>query len=656
MGIKILLRIIRPHVIGAVVALVIFAAIMYFDARWYVAGAIALGLYIVYVSILIYLQKSVLVNYLSASSEEIEETLRYSLTNHPLPLCLVNSEGYIAMTNARFKDIFPKAKILKTKFVDIVGEKSLKQLREESGAGAKIIVGKNSYNVLSGFLNKDVSSSAMYYFMDSTEHDKLVKTYEEGKLCYCYLQVDNYEDIMLASPDEKRSLIAAGIETAVREFAALNEGSLLKYRESQYQIIFTRKFFEKMEIEKFPILDVARRLRTDADFPTSFSIGIGLSEASPDQAEEFAIYALDLARGRGGDQAVVKTADTVNYFGGRVQIIENRNKGKSRVMTHAIKQLIAEASNVLIMGHKNADMDSLGASIGMHKMVSANGRRAYIVLNDCNHSLDDVRKMAQESGNYRFVSGEDTLKLINRKTLLIVNDTHAPNMVDDNSLLSKVGNKIIIDHHRKMENMIEGATLIYMEPNASSTSELVTEILQYDENIRKIDKFEAEMLLGGIFIDTNNFSIKTGARTFEAAAWLRMNGADTTAVRQYLQSDMEDFKQRASITANAEFSNTGIAISRSDGVHSNSQIIAAQSADELLDIKGIRASFVVGATEKEVVISARSLGDINVQVIMEKFGGGGHLTMAAAQIENSTVEEVVNNLKKYIREAEGETE
>jgi c-di-AMP phosphodiesterase-like protein len=227
-------------------------------------------------------------------------------------------------------------------------------------------------------------------------------------------------------------------------------------------------------------------------------------------------------------------------------------------------------------------------------------------------------------------------------------------MVEVPGLLEKAEKMVLIDHHRKREIAIEGATLTYMEPNASSTSELVTEILQFDEAIRKLNRFEAELLLGGIFVDTNNFSVKTGTRTFEAAAWLRMNGAETTTVRQFLRNDMEDFKQRASITANAEFTDNGIAISRNEGIHDNAQIIIAQAADELLDIKGIRAAFVVGETSKYVAISARSLGDVNVQVIMEKFGGGGHLTMAAAQILDMTAEEVITKLKKFIREAEGE--
>jgi len=344
----------------------------------------------------------------------------------------------------------------------------------------------------------------------------------------------------------------------------------------------------------------------------------------------------------------------VSYYGGRVQVIENRSKGKSRVMSHAIRQLISDAGKVLIMGHKYADIDSLGSSIAIYRLAVTHGKDAAIVMSSYNQSLDDVMQIVKDNANYRFINAEDAVMRMSKDTLLIVVDAHVPDMVEEPALLAKAEKMVLIDHHRKRESVIEGATLTFMEPNASSTSELVTEILQFDENIRKLNRFEAELLLGGIFIDTNSFSVKTGTRTFEAAAWLRMNGAETTTVRQFFRNDMEDFRQRANITANAEFSENGIAISKNDGMHENAQIIIAQAADELLDIKGIRASFVVGATKQEVAVSARSLGDLNVQVIMEKFGGGGHLTMAAAQIKDTTIDEVITELKKYIREAEGE--
>jgi c-di-AMP phosphodiesterase-like protein len=652
-GGKILIKIAAPYILVGLALLAALAVLRVLGFSWYVFAAGVLA-YAVFALIIFGLQKKMIVDLLTASHDEIEETLRYSVSNHPLPLCLVNSEGVVAMVNSSFRQIFPDIKIFGSTTEDLLGDDRTQALRGGSKDVTILAAGRH-FRVLASYVNPGLSKSAMLYFLDETECNETKQLYEDEKLCYLYLIVDNYEDILQASPDESRSMRAAAIESLVRQLAEELGGSLLRYRDSSYQIIFKRRHYAKLAEGKFPILDQARNLETDADFPTSFSIGVGLGDDSPALAEEYASYALDLARGRGGDQAVVKGADTLEYFGGTVQVIENRNKGKSRVMSHAIRQLIAESSNVIVMGHKYADIDSFAASCALYRMAKTHGKEACVVLGDYNHSLADVHKLAVDSGAYKFVTGEEAEKFIFEDTLLIVVDTHVPDMVNTPALLGKTEKLIVIDHHRKRESVIEGATLTYMEPNASSSAELVTELLQFDDEIRKIDKLEAEMLLGGIFIDTNSFSVKTGSRTFEAAAWLRMNGAETTNVRAWLQSDMEDFRQRAAITANAEFTKSGIAISRSEGKHASAQIIAAQSADELLDIKGIRASFVVGATKKEVVISARSLGDLNVQRIMERFGGGGHLTMAAAQIPDTTIDDVIKKLKKYIKEAEGES-
>jgi len=591
---------------------------------------------------------------LAAAIGEIEETLRSSVANHPLPLCLVTGDGRISFANDSFRTAFPKLKILASTAKSLFGE-DVAQALARGDEEISVSAGGREFRVLGNFQSGATKKSKLLYFIDETEANAAKRLYEEEKLCYCYLSVDNYEEVLQASPDDTRSIRAAAIDSLIRKFAEALEGSLLRYRDGSYQIVFKRKYYEGLSEKKFEILDAARKLETDADFPTSFSLGIGLDGASPAEMNADALYALDLARGRGGDQAVVKNASTVEYFGGTVQVIENRSKGKSRVMSHAIRQLIGDSENVLVMGHRNPDIDSLGAACAISRMANRHGRESFVVLGDLPPSLAEVFNLAQETGNYKFISGEDAEKKIGQGTLLVVIDTHIPDMVDYPALLGKTEKLLVIDHHRKRESIIEGATLMYMEPNASSTSELVTELLQFDEEFRKIDKFEAEMLLGGIFIDTNNFSIKTGSRTFEAAAWLRRNGAETTNVRGWLQSNMEDFRQRASITANAEFSKTGVAISKSDGKHSNAQIVAAQSADELLDIKGVKASFVVGATNHEVIISARSLGELNVQRIMERFGGGGHLTMAAAQIKGGDINDIIKRLKKYIKEAEGES-
>ena len=653
MGKNILIQILRPYIIAALICVCGMGVLYYLEYPWlYVLLGILLA-YVIFAVVFYFVKKKMVVSLLQSAHDEIEETLRFSVTNNPLPLCLVNGEGEIAMANEKFKAIFPESKVFKTGIVDILGEEYVAELKADTEFGARISVDGAEYSVRAVFVSQTADKGAMYYFFDITQQEALKKLYKDEKPACLYLVADNYEDILQASPDQTRGLRAAAIENTVLKFAEEIEGAILRYRDSAWQIVFTYKDYNKLVENNFAILDTARSLENDADFPTSFSIGIGLAD-NPALAEEYADYALDLARGRGGDQAVVKTLEHVSYYGGRVQVIENRNKGKSRVMSHAIRQLISESKKVFIMGHKYADIDSLGASVALYRMVETHGKEAAIIKSDYNQSLDEIMNIINESGNYRFVRAEDARAQMDEDILLIVVDTHTPDMVEEPLLLEESQKVILIDHHRKRESIIEGAMLTYMEPNASSTAELVTEILQFDDRIRKLNRFEAELLLGGIFIDTNNFSIKTGTRTFEAAAWLRMNGAETTKVRQYLRNDMEDFRQRANITANAEFTKDGIAISMNEDRHDNAQIIIAQAADELLDIKGIRASFVVGATKKEVVISARSLGDINVQILMEKFGGGGHLTMAAAQVKNTTINDVITQLKEYIREAEGE--
>ena len=654
MGRSIFVKIVRPYIIAAIACICGMGLLHYYDIPWLYVFPGAIAAYAIFATIFYFVKKKMVFTMLQAAYDEIEETLRFSVANNPLPLCLVNGDGAIVMANEKFKAIFPDSKVFKTKISDILGEERVTALKADTELEVRISNDDSEYSVRAVYVSPAANKGAMYYFFDVTKLEALKRLYEDGKPALLYMTADNYEDILQASPDQTRGLRAAAIENTVLQFADELEGAVLRYRDSAWQIFFAQKNYQKLVENNFAILDAARSLENDADFPTSFSIGIGLAD-SPVLAKEYADYALDLARGRGGDQAVVKTVERVSYYGGRVQVIENRNKGRSRVMSHAIRQLIKESKRVFIMGHKYADIDSLGASIALYRMAETHGKEVALVKSGYNPSLSEVMETVIESGNYRFVHAEDARAEMDENVLLIVVDTHVSDMVEEPLLIKEAEKMILIDHHRKRESIIEGATLVYMEPNASSTSELVTELLQFDDSIRKLSRFEAELLLGGIFIDTNKFSVKTGTRTFEAAAWLRMNGAETTTVRQFLRNDMEDFRQRANITANAEFTANGIAISKNEGKHDNAQVIIAQAADELLDIKGIKASFVVGATRKDVVISARSLGDVNVQVIMEKFGGGGHLTMAAAQLKNTTIDAVITQLKKYIREAEGES-
>ena len=653
MGEKLLGKISRLYIAFALIAIIISAVFAVYCNRIEIAlvtAGIAV-LYLVSTIILKRYQRKWINKYLEGVEDEIESNLRDSIKFHPLPVCVVNSEETLAIVNDKFRKIFPNIQILNTKIQDLIGYDP-SELLPDGKDKFLINVGERTFNILPSYRASETSKSVMLYFVDVTEHENLKIKYQNERSCFAKVIVDNYDELLSKSSEDRKPIVSANIETAIRTWAARLESLVLKLKKDQYQLIFDRKHFKGLVDSKFSILDEVREIQTDAEFPASVSIGVGIDGASPAQTEEYAVTSLDLALGRGGDQAVVKSGRKVEYYGGKAQVFEIRNKGKSRVMAHALKRLIAHSSQVIVMGHINPDMDSFGASVGIHRIAFANNRRTYIVLNNDTLFIEDVYKEAVNSGTYNFVDNREALELAeNPDTLLVIVDTNVPDLLECKELLGKVDKKVLIDHHRKKENSIDNATLTFLEPNASSASELITELMQYDDDLRKINKSEADLLLAGIIVDTNSFSFRTGSRTFEAASWLRNNGGDSSSVRRLLQTGVVDFKLRAEIIANAAIDNYGIAISQIAGKHDNMQLIIAQAADELLGIKGILASFVVASNKDEVLISARSLGDLNVQVIMERFNGGGHLTAAAAQIKSKNVDEVVRTLKKYIKEA-----
>jgi c-di-AMP phosphodiesterase-like protein len=483
-----------------------------------------------------------------------------------------------------------------------------------------------------------------------TEKEELRSCYDDERLCIAFVNVDNLDEIISKSDDERKALVPIEIEAKIRNWAATLNASVIRVRRDLFQIIFEHRHFEEIKAAKFSLLDDVRQIPAAGDFPISVSIGVGMGGNSPAQTDEYADFALDLALGRGGDQAVVKDQNQVTYFGGKTEASGQRNKGKSRVMAHALRRLIAQSSSVLIMGHKNPDMDSLGAAVGIYRMAFAGGKDVRIVLGEYGHALQSAYEKASQSGSYIFVSAEEALEIVEPSSLLVVVDTHLAEIAACPELIGRTERLVVIDHHRRKESYIENATLTFMEPGASSTSELISEILQYDDDVKKLNKLDAELLLAGIIVDTNHFSVKAGARSFEAAAWLKGEGADSTAVRQLLQIDPEDFRLRASIIAGAEIGDDGIAYAIGDAVNENAQLVSAKAADELLDIKGLKASFVIGRTKEEVVISARAIGDLNVQLVMERLGGGGHLSAAAAQIKGGDVKKVLEQIKEIVSE------
>ena len=655
MGNKILKSFVVPYLRIGIIALIVFAlGLLYYNVYAGMTALLITGALLLYFYQMSRKRIDLWEEYAKTMTSEMEDILCRFVYYNSLPLCVINSQGIVTWFNQKFPELYEEVEMLDSNIYQLSGLKYGDLIQGVSGEKHILVNRKDkTYRVMSSFANEGKEGALMLYWMDVTNLETLKDLYKDEKLCYAYIDIDNYDELIAATPDERKSVIASQIETEIRQWAARMSATVVRYKSGRYFIAFEHKYFEKLEAGKFSILDDVRGIETDGDFPPSLSIGIGVGGKNLVELEEFAGAALDLALGRGGDQAVVKRKNKIEYYGGKLQTVEKRNKGKSRIMAHALRQMIDQSGKVIIMGHRNPDMDSFGSSLGISRIVKNRNKEGAILINSYSSSLMKIYKKAKETGHYHFVSSEEAKNMVDKDTLLVVVDTHRPNLLDCPELLSMTDKIVVIDHHRKSEDSIENATLTYMEAYASSASELITEILQYIGDGKKmVEKLEAEALLAGITVDTKSFSIKTGVRTFEAASWLRRNGADTASVRQYFQTDMDSFKLKAEIIADAEILLGGFALSSCEGHHPNVHIITSQAADELLNIQDIRASFVVGSNEDGItVVSARSLGEVNVQTIMEKLGGGGHLATAGAQSDKS-VEETLEEIRELIREIE----
>ena len=568
------------------------------------------------------------------------------------PVCVINRKGKIMFANNHMSDVFVYDGIEDADFFALTGIKTA-DLYEEINSGKKVvhILERNGkqFKLSIKQVEEGEDAKLLVYFFDVTNFENLKARYNSEKICVCRINIDNYDELIASTSANNQMGVSAEVDRLVRQWAEKMNGSINKLNTSQYIIHLESAQVEKIIESKFDILDKVRQVETEADFPVSLSIGIGIGGKSLVATDEYADAALDLALGRGGDQAVVKWVNKVEYYGGKMQTVEKGNKGKSRVVAHALKQLIDQSKRVVIMGHINPDMDCFGAALGIHRLCAMCGRESFILLNEVNDSLERIYKQAKETQNYQFINNKKAEAITDKDTLIVLVDTHRPSYAECGDLLKLSDKIVVIDHHRRAEDSVENPTLSYIESYASSTCELISEILQYAAPKKTLIKLEAEALLGGISIDTNRFAVKTGVRTFEAAAWLRRAGADTTEVKRFFQTDLESFKVRAKCIAAADFQENGIAVSVYEGCNEEAQVINSQVADELLNIKGIKASFVAGRNIRgETVVSARSLGEINVQVIMEKLGGGGHLTTAGAQVMCSP-EEAIHKILEIIQ-------
>lgn len=572
----------------------------------------------------------------------------------PMAACVVDTEGYVTEANSLIKNVFVFDDISGSKFFTLTGVKraELLNVNEEE----RVIEKNDRVFRLKTNEHPKEDEDIVVFFDEATVRYSYMSKMESDRAVIAYINVDNYDEFMASASEDSKRTIPAQVDGMLNKWADRFESPVVKTDEDRYVMYTSRGKLDEMMEDNFSILDEVRAIEGQVDFPASISMGIGISTVSLKESSDLATAALELALGRGGDQAVVKTDEGTHYYGGTMQTVEKGNRGKSRVIAHAMRALIKDADKVLIMGHKFPDMDSFGAAVGAYSICKFLEKETYIVLDKRNEALDTIYEQAESTGDYEIIKPERALKMITRKTLLIIVDTNRPQLVESEEVVDACRNRIIIDHHRMTEDSYHNAAVAYIESYASSASELMAELMQHIAQKRFINKFEAEALLAGIMVDSNNFSGRTGVRTFEAASWLKRAGADTTEVKRFFQMNGEDLKTKARAIGNAEITEQGIAFAVNNAGGDNAQIINAQIADELLMVKGVIASFVLGIDGRgRTLVCARSLGDVNVQSLMEKLGGGGHFTSAAAQPDRD-FDEVSEELHRIVKESLEKTE
>ena len=557
---------------------------------------------------------------------------------------LWSSESFLQLTEQR-EGIFDAH--LETVFPNI----SFHWLLEgKTEAPETVVWNHRTYRVFGGVSHPEGGRSALAttYWMDVTDTEEMRRTLELTRPVVAILMVDNYEDLMKATPEGKRSAVRAMLEEKLSQWSAGSEGMMLRYDRDRYLFVFEEKSFSDFAAKRFDVLDAVREVVAGEGVAATLSIGVGRDADSFEALFKNASVALEMALSRGGDQAVVKDKLNFEFYGGRSKATEKRTKVKSRVMANALAELIDEAKQVYVMGHSYADMDALGAAAGVCAIVRKRGKKCRIVIDTENNAAHPMLRRLQALPEYQgaFLSGDDAFLRVQAETLLVVVDTNRPGSVESEPLLDACNRVAVIDHHRRGSSYIDKMALNYHEPYASSASELVTELLQYLIEPGDLLKAESEALLAGIVLDTKNFTNRTGGRTFEAAAYLRRAGADTADVQRMFQSDLQSMISRYDIIRRAELYHGDIAIAALD--QECDRVIAAKAADEMLTLQGVRASFVLYRKDDGIYISARSLGEINVQVLVETLGGGGNSTTAGGQCSGMTVAEAKATLLRAI--------
>lgn len=617
---------------------------------------------------------SVLISFIS-KRHLLSEIIHYAFTfgslqknfllKFQIPYILVDMDGRIRWFNEAFEGIIGDKKVLDKNINALIPHLSSSILPvEEDGIYEKEIeIEDKIYRVVIRHLKANApeeydhveNDGIIYatYFFDITNEKELSRKNEDQKAVVGLLYIDNYEEALQSIEDVRRPLLIALIDRNINKFAKKIDGVVRKFEKDKYMIIFQKKYLKDLHEDKFAILDVIRDINIGNELPVTLSMGLGINAFSYTQSMDFARVAIDLALGRGGDQAVIKESDKFLFYGGKTRGVETSARVKARIKAYAFRELIEDCDKVIIMGHKVQDLDSLGAAIGIYSCARLLDKPVHIVLNEITSSVKPLYDRFMEDDSYQedlFIDNMEAVNYMNENTLLVVVDVNRPSYTECEELLDYTQNVVVFDHHRVGAEHIENTVLSYIEPYASSTCEMVTEIIRYISDKVKLRSIEADALFAGITVDTKNFVVKTGVKTFEAAAYLRRNGADVVRVRKLFKNDMASYKARATAVRDAEIYRSNMAITICPSEAPNPHLVTAQAADELLNISGIKASFVLTNIDGTIYISARSFDDINVQLIMEKLGGGGHLSVAGAQLRDYTIDGAIEILKETIDE------
>ncbi|GGE53717.1 cyclic-di-AMP phosphodiesterase GdpP [Pullulanibacillus camelliae] len=584
-------------------------------------------------------------DYISTLSHRIKKVGEEALLEMPIGIILYNENYEVEWMNHYMSSLTGEEPILSHP-LNLISDAFLPIINSDENEGV-VTIKKRRYRVISR------AEERLLYLIDVTEINEVKVRYENEKTVLGIVFLDNYEEITQGMDDQIKSGINNEVTNLIKDWGSAHGIYLKRFSAEKFMAVLNQSILHELEKNRFDILDKIREIKSNSTVPLTLSIGVGTGAKSIPDLGQMAQSALDLALGRGGDQVAIKKASgKVEFYGGKSNPVEKRTRVRARVISHALSELIHESDQVFVMGHKNPDMDAIGAAIGIMKMAEGDGKPGHVVIQPEDYGpgvISLINEIQQDDQLWsKFLANDDALEQITSKTLVVVVDTHKPSLVMEPRLLSKTERVVVIDHHRRSEDFIHDPVLVYMEPYASSTAELVTELLEYQTNKVKLGVVEATAMLAGITVDTKSFALRTGARTFDAASYLRSHGADTILVQKLLREDLAQYNHRAELIRRTKLYKDHIAIAVSEEDDRFDQVVMAQAADTLLSMNGIKASFVAAPrADGYIGISARSLGEINVQIIMEQLDGGGHLTNAATQLK-MPLSEAVQRLKAAI--------